>query len=725
MCGIFGYYTFGTPRELQAILDVIFTGLKRLEYRGYDSSGLCVDSSEAPTRVSTDGSRRASYDGASSPFASANGTPGAALEAALNSEGGCPDGAEPVIIKCPGKIENLEKMTDQYVKDHGLDPSKVYRHHVAISHTRWATHGQPSAQNAHPQVSDPCGDFVVVHNGIITNYQALKDILIKNGSQFVSETDTEVIPKLLKFAYDNWEGERLPFPKLVMEVMKKLEGAYALLIKSRHYPGEMVAAKRGSPMIVGIKEGQAKKSGGGLTHRSASITRLRDQYDESHWRGPLEAWVASDASAVIEHTKRVIVLEDNDVLHIVGGGYGIYNTAQADVETAVPRRLQLLEVEVDQIMKGGYDHYMQKEIHEQPESILQSMRGRVNIQQKEGERYRIRLGGLVETRDIIRRSRRIMFVACGTSYHAALAARQTIEEMVEVPVVLELASDLLDRRCPIFRDDTCVFVSQSGETADTLRALEYAKARGALCVGITNTVGSAISRATHCGVHQNAGYEIGVASTKAYTSQIICITMMALALAEDSLSKRERCNEIIDELGKLSEKMRAFMQKQDKAMLELAAELKDANSLMFFARGNNYATALEAALKCKEVALIHSEGILAGEMKHGPLALVDEHLPIVVVATRDSMYHKMESVIQQLLARNAKLVIVCTAGDESMKQYVEGHDCKLIEVPGTVEALQPVLNIVPLQLLSYHITVLRGQNVDQPRNLAKSVTVTD
>eukprot|EP00878_Enallax_costatus_P006129 GHUV01006425.1.p1 GENE.GHUV01006425.1~~GHUV01006425.1.p1 ORF type:complete len:319 (+),score=91.93 GHUV01006425.1:316-1272(+) len=318
-----------------------------------------------------------------------------------------------------------------------------------------------------------------------------------------------------------------------------------------------------------------------------------------------------------------------------------------------------------------------------------------------------------------------MFVACGTSYHAALAARQTVEEMVDIPVVLELASDLLDRHCPIFRDDTCVFVSQSGETADTLRALEYAKARGALCVGITNTVGSAISRATHCGIHQNAGYEIGVASTKAYTSQIICITMMALALAEDSISKRERRDEIIDELGALPEKMKGFLKKQDVSMKQLAHQLKDCNSLLFFARGNNYATALEAALKCKEVALIHSEGILAGEMKHGPLALVDEHLPIVVVATRDSMYKKMESVIQQLLARSARLIILCTEGDTNMKQYAARNDCQLIEVPGTVEALQPVLNIVPLQLLSYHITVLRGHNVDQPRNLAKSVTVTD
>eukprot|EP00879_Flechtneria_rotunda_P013604 GHRR01014210.1.p1 GENE.GHRR01014210.1~~GHRR01014210.1.p1 ORF type:complete len:690 (+),score=211.83 GHRR01014210.1:228-2297(+) len=688
MCGIFGYYNYRVPRELREILHILFTGLKRLEYRGYDSAGLCVDAIDAnpPT------SRRSSLSGDGLANANSNGS-SAFEEQALqqpngNSNGTVDEGSSPIIVKAPGKIENLEKLTKDYMQQHAMDLDKVYKHHVAISHTRWATHGQPSATNSHPHVSDPSADFVVVHNGIITNYKALKDILIKNGETFVSETDTEVIPKLLKFAYDGMTAEQeaaaigtpnVPFPKLVMEVMKKLEGAYALLIKSRHYPGEMLACKRGSPMIVGIKEGSKE----GLS-RATSISRLTDQYNETHWTGALEAWVASDASAVIEHTKRVIVLEDNDVLHIVGGGYGIYNTRQADVEEAVSRKLQVLQVEVDQVMKGGYEHYMQKEIHEQPEALLQTMRGRVAVEKtSEGNPYhqqRVKLGGLVETRDIIRRSRRIMFVACGTSYHAALAARQTVEELVEVPVVLELASDLLDRCCPIFRDDTCVYISQSGETADTLRALEYAKARGALCVGITNTVGSAISRATHCGIHQNAGYEIGVASTKAYTSQIICITMMALALAEDSISKRERRDQIIDELGQLPEKMKAFMKDQDQAMAQLAAQLKDSNSLMFFARGNNYATALEAALKCKEVALIHSEGILAGEMKHGALALVDEHLPIVVIATKDRMYRKMESVIQQLLARSARLIILCTHGDANMKQYAARSDCKLIEV---------------------------------------------
>jgi len=695
MCGIFGYYNFQVKQDLNAILAILFNGLKRLEYRGYDSAGICVDGVDPVL------GRRMS-------------DPGRAETATMEQ-------SAPHVVKCPGKIENVEKLTDQYLLDHALDTAKVYHHHVGIAHTRWATHGPPSAINAHPQVSDPDMEFVVCHNGIITNYRGLKEFLIKQGEQFVSETDTEVIPKLCKFIFNNL-NDKLPFPKLVMEVLKKLEGAYALLIKSRHYPGELVACKRGSPMIVGVKEGK------GALDRVSSIGHIKERYEKQHWSSGIECWVASDASAVIEHTKRVIVLEDGDIFHGVGGGYGIYNTAMTDVEEAVPRVLQTLQMEVESIMKGGYDHYMQKEIHEQPEALLQTMQGRVQFQRPAlGNPYmthRIKLGGLVETHATIRRSRRIMFVACGTSYHSALASRSLMEEMVEVPVALELASDLLDRKCPIFRDDTCVFVSQSGETADTLRALEYAKARGALCVGITNTVGSAISRATHCGVHQNAGYEIGVASTKAYTSQILCITMMALALAEDSITKRERRDHIIDELGQLPGKMRKVLL-LDGAMQELASQLKDIQSMLFFARGRNYATALEAALKMKEVALIHSEGILAGEMKHGPLALVDEHMPILVVATKDDMYQKMHSVIQQLLARKARLIILCNEGDELMEQYATRPDCQLIEVPETVDSIQPVINIVPLQLLSYHLTVLKGYNVDQPRNLAKSVTVTD
>jgi glucosamine--fructose-6-phosphate aminotransferase (isomerizing) len=369
--------------------------------------------------------------------------------------------------------------------------------------------------------------------------------------------------------------------------------------------------------------------------------------------GGFECFLASDASAVVEHTKKVIVLEDSDLVHLKDGSYSLFNAAERKAEAAaaataggtagqaaprpkavaVQRALQTLEMEVSQIMKGGFDHYMQKEIHEQPESIFQTMRGRVKMGPQEAvhdpyKQQRIKLGGLAEHLETIRSGRRIVFVGCGTSYHASLATRQTVEELVNLPVACELASDLLDRRCPIFRDDTCVFVSQSGETADTLAALEYAKSRGALCVGVTNTVGSAIARSTHCGVHINAGCEIGVASTKAYTSQIAAITMMALALSEDSISKREQRDGIIEGLAELPDKIRQALA-LDGEMCALAAKLKGEQSLLVFGRGYNYATALEAALKVKEVALMHSEGILAGEMKHGPLALVDESMPIL------------------------------------------------------------------------------------------------
>ncbi|GLI68179.1 hypothetical protein VaNZ11_012521 [Volvox africanus] len=696
MCGIVGYYTYNVRRDLRFILDCLFNGLKRLEYRGYDSAGIAFDAVDA-------------Y-----PLAQHHKEG----HQVIAEENGILEFTGPMIIKEVGKVDALERMTYDFISRDQLDLKREFRSQVGIAHTRWATHGPPSAVNSHPIPSDAEGQFVVVHNGIITNYNLLKAFLIKHGETFSTETDTEVIPKLCKFVYDRL-SEKVPFPKLVMEVLKKLEGAYAVLVKSTHYPGELVACKRGSPMLLGIKEEPGA--------RRASFSRLQDAADTKWRREAIECFIASDASAVIEYTKRVIVLEDNDVLHLCGGGYGIYNTSGENVEEAVPRVLLTLQLEVEQIMKGGYDHFMQKEIHEQPESLLQTMRGRVQFQRPAvGNPYltqRIKLGGLVEHGATIRRCRRILLVACGTSYHACLATRQTLEEMCEVPVSLELASDFLDRRCPIFRDDTCLFLSQSGETADTLRALEYAKAHGALCVGVTNTVGSAISRMTHCGVHLNAGYEIGVASTKAYTSQIIAITMMALQLAEDSIAKRERRDTVIDELGQLPGKVRRVLM-LDSAMRDLAEHLRSVNSLLFFGRGYNYATVLEAALKVKEVALIHSEGMLAGEMKHGPLALVDKHMPIVLIATRDGMYKKMESVIQQLLARDAQLYIVCNENDEAMKQY-EDKGCKLIQVPETVDCLQPVINIVPLQLLSYHLTVLRGLNVDQPRNLAKSVTVSE
>jgi len=565
-------------------------------------------------------------------------------------------------------------------------------------------------------VSSPDNAFVVVHNGIITNYQALKDFLTNRGYTFYSETDTEVIPKLCQYVMDSMSS-KLPFSELVMEVMKQLEGAYALLFKSTYYPGELVACKRGSPLIMGIKEQPGS---------DCILGRTADARNKRHAMETFECYVASDASAVVEHTKQVVYLEDDDLVHVVGGAYGIFNAGMKKNLEAVPRSIQMLQMEVAQIMKGGYDHFMKKEIHEQPDSVMQSLRGRLRFVPQEGDKYptgRIKLGGLVEHISHIKRCRRIIFVACGTSYNACLAARGIMEEMTNLPVCLELASDLMDRKCPLFRDDVAIFTSQSGETADTLNALRYAKAQGTLCMGITNTVGSAIARETHCGVHINAGAEIGVASTKAYTCQIVVIVLIALALADDSIAKHDRKEQIIRSLESLPDKIREVLE-LDSSILELAKDLKDETSLLLFGRGNNYATAVEAALKVKEVALMHSEGILAGEMKHGPLALVDETLPIIVIATRDRMHGKMHSVIQQLLARQAKLIVFVSEGDaESASLRTAG--CRVYEVPFVEDCLQPIVNIVPLQLLSYHLTCLRGYDVDQPRNLAKSVTVTE
>ncbi|MBA0841889.1 hypothetical protein Goarm_001746 [Gossypium armourianum] len=500
--------------------------------------------------------------------------------------------------------------------------------------------------------------------------------------------------------------------------MRHLEGAYALIFKSRHYPNELIACKRGSPLLLGVKELNDDVCNGSAFHDAKFLSKNGN---------PKELFLSSDANAIIEHTKKVLVIEDGEVVHLKEGGVSIlkFNNDKGrngDSLSARPasvqRALSILEMEVEQINKGKYKHYMQKEIHEQPESLTTTMRGRL-LRGGSCKAKTVLLGGLKDHLKTIRRSRRIVFIGCGTSYNAALAARPILEELSGVPVTMEIASDLLDRQGPIYREDTAVFVSQSGETADTLLALEYTLENGALCVGITNTVGSVIARNTHCGVHINAGCEIGVASTKAYTSQIVVMAMLALAIGGDTISKQERREAIIDGLFDLPNKIREVL-KLDQEMKDLAKLLIAEQSLLVFGRGYNYATALEGALKVKEVALMHSEGILAGEMKHGPLALVDENLPIVVIATHDACFSKQQSVIQQLHARKGRLIVMCSKGDAA--SVCPGGGCRVIEVPQVEDCLQPVVNIVPFQLLAYHLTVLRGYNVDQPRNLAKSVT---
>ncbi|KAG9459935.1 hypothetical protein H6P81_004443 [Aristolochia fimbriata] len=682
MCGIFAYLNFNVQRERRYILEVLFNGLRRLEYRGYDSAGISIDS-----------------------------------QVADQSEGS----PTLLVFRQEGKIESLVRAVYEEADLLDLNLEESFSIHAGIAHTRWATHGVPSPRNSHPQSSGPENDFLVVHNGIVTNYEVLKETLLRHGFTFESDTDTEVIPKLAKFVFDranDGEGSQIvTFSQVVLEVMRHLEGAYALIFKSPHYPNELVACRRGSPLLLGVKE---------LSDDSTNSTPFHEAKFPTNNGHPKELFFSSDANALIEHTKRVLLIEDDEVVHLKDGGVSIlkfdHNNARSHGglprPASVQRALSVLEMEVEQIKKGNYEHFMQKEIHEQPESLTTTMRGRL-ICGGSSKAKSVLLGGLKDHLKTIRRSRRIVFIGCGTSYNAALAARPFLEELSGVPVTMEIASDLLDRQGPIYREDTTVFVSQSGETADTLLALQYALENGALCVGITNTVGSAIARNTHCGVHINAGCEIGVASTKAYTSQIVVMTMLALAVGADTISSQARRVAVIDGLFDLPNKVREVL-KLNEELKDLAKLLVQEESLLMFGRGYNYATALEGALKVKEVALMHSEGILAGEMKHGPLALVDETLPIIVIATHDSCFSKQQSVIQQLHARKGRLIVMCTKGDAPL--VCPSGSCRVIEVPHVEDCLQPVVNIIPLQLLAYHLTVLRGYNVDQPRNLAKSVT---
>ncbi|KAI1794428.1 L-glutamine D-fructose 6-phosphate amidotransferase [Ganoderma leucocontextum] len=696
MCGIFAYCSYLQEKDRKTICEILCNGLARQEYRGYDSAGVGIDGDKA---------------------------------------------GEMLFFKEVGKVAGLRKR----IAESNVDTAKTFLSQVSIAHTRWATHGPPSIVNCHPLRSDPKAEFTVVHNGIVTNAVALRLVLQKRGYKFESETDTEAVAILSKYIYDSQPDKRPSFTELVKTILKELEGSFAFVFKSSHYPNEVVTARRGSPLLIGVKtekklkvdfvdvefagpESDAKSgstlapsatSPGGLLVPPSGPSMLRTQsrafMSEDGLPQPIEFFVASDASAIIEHTKRVLYLEDDDIAHIAEGELHIHRlrrNEEGGVPQAQHRTIETLEIELAEIMKGKFDHFMQKEIYEQPESVVNTMRGRVNFDQ-----HRITLGGLRAYLNIIRRGRRIVFCACGTSYHSAVATRAIFEELTEIPVSVELASDFLDRKTPIFRDDVCVFVSQSGETADTILALRYCLERGALCVGVVNTVGSTISRETHCGVHINAGPEIGVASTKAYTSQYIALLMVALQLSEDSISLTERRNQIIEGLHALPGQIKKVLD-GDKGFQELATGvLANQRSLLLMGRGYQYATCLEGALKIKEISYMHSEGILAGELKHGPLALIDENMPVIVFMTQDSLYPKVQSAYAQITARKAQPIVVCNEDDDGIPK-----GCKTIRVPRTVDCLQGLINIIPMQLLSYHLAVRNGFDVDFPRNLAKSVT---
>ncbi|XP_014220934.1 glutamine--fructose-6-phosphate aminotransferase [isomerizing] 2-like isoform X2 [Trichogramma pretiosum] len=677
MCGIFAYLNYLTPKSRKEILELLVGGLKRLEYRGYDSAGVALDSS---------------------------------------------DGKDIAIIKKQGKVRTLEEEIFQHSN---LEFDSNIESHVGIAHTRWATHGVPSEINSHPQRSDLDHSFVVVHNGIITNYKDIKTLLEQRGYEFESETDTEIIAKLIHHLWV--QHPSYSFRELVEQVVQQLEGAFALCFKSKHFPDECVATRRGSPLLVGIKtktrlatdhvpilygkEHRPHRRGSDITMlpRSESTSEFQPLEDNQ-----VEYFFASDASAVIEHTNRVIFLEDDDVAAVKLGALNIHRLRRSGAgDDSHAREIHTLKMEIQQIMKGNYEYFMQKEIFEQPESAVNTMRGRLNFQDNS-----VTLGGIKDYIPEIKRCRRLMLIGCGTSYHSAVATRQLLEELTELPVMVELASDFLDRNTPVFRDDVCFFISQSGETADTLMALRYCKGRGALIVGVTNTVGSSICRESHCGVHINAGPEIGVASTKAYTSQFISLVMFALVMSEDRISFRQRRLEIIEGLKNLDQQIRQVL-KLDDQVKELAKSLFQHKSLLIMGRGYNFATCMEGALKVKELTYMHSEGIMAGELKHGPLALIDDSMPVMMIVMRDPVYVKCMNALQQVTARDGRPIVICEEGDEETKSFA----AKVLQVPKTVDCLQGILTVIPLQLLSFHIAVLRGCNVDCPRNLAKSVTV--
>lgn len=723
MCGIFGYCNYLVERSRGDIIDTLVEGLERLEYRGYDSTGIAIDGDQPESTL---------------------------------------------LYKQIGKVAALKEEISHEAPRRDVS----FVSHCGIAHTRWATHGEPKKVNCHPQKSDPNCEFTVVHNGIITNFRDLKTLLINKGYTFESDTDTECIAKLFKHLYDEnlSNGHELDFHVLTKLVLLELEGSYGLLCRSSHYPEEVIATRKGSPLLIGVKsekklkvdfvdvefpDDNAGKPDTPLVSRSGTpngsarsqitngfsgLRRTRpydsnnllpitpNEFNLRHSQSraflsedgkpnPVEFFVSSDAASVIKHTKKVLFLEDDDIAHIYDGELHIHRSRR-EVGASMTRSIQTLEMELAQIMKGPYTHFMQKEIFEQPDSTFNTMRGRIDF-----DSGTVMLGGLQAWLPAVRRARRLIMIACGTSYHSCLATRAIFEELSEIPVSVELASDFLDRKCPVFRDDVCCFVSQSGETADTMLALNYCLERGALTVGIVNSVGSSISRVTHCGVHINAGPEIGVASTKAYTSQYIALVMFALSLSDDRVSKMERRREIMNGLRNIPDQIREVLSLEPRIKELCQQDLEEHKSLLLLGRGYQFATALEGALKIKEISYMHSEGVLAGELKHGVLALVDEQLPIIAFATRDSLFPKVVSTIEQVTARKGHPVIICNKNDDVWAKKAETKQLVTLEVPQTVDCLQGLLNIIPLQLISYWLAVNRGIDVDFPRNLAKSVTV--
>ena len=615
MCGIVGYIG---SREAYPIL---IEGLKRLEYRGYDSAGVAL----------------------------------------INGEGTMN------IYKEKGKVSNLEAIASQ------RDTSGC----IGIAHTRWATHGEPSAVNAHPHVSQN-GRLALVHNGIIENYASLKEYLKGKGYTFRSCTDTEVLVQLVQFMQDEY-GKDLE--GAVVMALRRVIGAYAIAVIDKAYPDKIVVAKKSSPLTIGVGEGNK------------------------------EFFIASDALPIVPYTNQMVYLNDNEVALLkVGQKMEIRNLDNKEISHDIKE----VDINLESLEKGGFEHFMLKEIFDQPRCMADCMRGRLLLGEK-----RIVLSTLNLHRDELVNARRFIIVACGTSWHAGLIGKQLIEQWAKVPVEVEYASEFRYRNPVILPGDVVIAISQSGETADTLAAFQLAKENNALCFGIVNAVGSSIARASDTGIYIHVGPEIGVASTKAFTGQVTVLTLFALALAHEKATiTQEEYENTITELGNIPDKIKSVLTGDDN-IKEIALALTYAENALYMGRGFNYPVALEGALKLKEISYIHAEGYPAAEMKHGPIALIDEDMPVVFVATHHQLYKKILSNIEEVKARNGRIIAIVTEGDEAVSKLAEAT----ISVPPTLATLAPLLSVIPLQLIAYHVAVEKGLNVDQPRNLAKSVTV--
>ena len=613
MCGIVAY------TGCKEAYPILIKGLKRLEYRGYDSAGV-----------------------------------------ALSQQDGI------ALYKCRGRVADLDEMC----------ANKNVSSHTGIGHTRWATHGEPNTENAHPHLSSD-GKIALIHNGIIENYLVLKQELISRGYTFKSGTDTEVLVHLVE---DIFNKEDVTLEEAVRIALSGVVGTYALAILHADAPNQLILAKKGSPLLIGV--------------------------------GDNEFFIGSDGAPIVEYTKKVVYLEDGDVaVAIPGKKLEIRNVNE---EGKQRRYQQKLVMNLEQLEKGGFEHYMLKEIFEQPKAIKDSMRGRLNVKKDV-----VSLGGIIEYETKMMNARRFIMVACGTSWHAATVAEYLFESLVRVPVEVEYASEFRYRNPIIYEDDVVIAISQSGETADTIAAVELAKSRGATVIGICNVVGSTLARATHAGSYTHAGPEIGVASTKAFTAQVTVLTLMALCLArkKGTLSLSEY-HDIVNNLEEIPAKVEETLKLND-TIREIAKKFVDKRNAIYLGRGINFPVALEGALKLKEISYIHAEGYPSAEMKHGPIALIDEEMPVVVLATEQETYEKTVSNIQEVKARKGQIISVVTRGDELVKQMSDF----CIEIPQTQELLTPLISCVPLQLLAYHVAVMRGCNVDKPRNLAKSVSV--